>query len=54
MPTYEYLCTKCKEPFTKIMSISEYEKGKVKCPKCGKGKVRQQVTTFQTKTSKKS
>jgi putative FmdB family regulatory protein len=45
---------KCKKPFTIVMSISEYEKGKVKCPKCGKGQVKQQVTTFQTKTSRKS
>jgi putative FmdB family regulatory protein len=45
---------KCKKPFTIVMSISEYETGKVKCPKCGKGQVKQQVTTFQTKTSKKS
>jgi putative FmdB family regulatory protein len=54
MPTYEYLCMKCKQAFTKVMSISEYEKSKVKCPKCGKGQVKQQITTFQTKTSKKS
>jgi len=54
MPTYEYRCLSCKKPFTKIMSISEYEKGKVKCPKCGKGKVQQQISTFQTKTSRKS
>jgi putative FmdB family regulatory protein len=54
MPTYEYRCVKCKELFTVVMSISEYEKAKVSCPKCGKGKVKQQVTAFQTKTSKKS
>jgi putative FmdB family regulatory protein len=54
MPTYEYLCLKCKESFTVVMSIGEYEKGKVSCPKCGKRQVKQQVTAFQTKTSKKS
>lgn len=54
MPTYEYVCLKCKKSFTTVMSISEYEKGKVNCPKCGKGQVKQQVTAFQTKTSKKS
>ena len=36
------------------MSISEYEKGKVKCPKCGKGRVKQQITEFMVQTSKKS
>jgi putative FmdB family regulatory protein len=54
MPTYEYRCLNCKKPFTVMMSISEYEKGKVKCPKCGKRKVKQQITQFMVQTSKKS
>jgi putative FmdB family regulatory protein len=54
MPTYEYQCLDCKKAFTLIMSISEYEKGKVKCPKCGKGRVKQQITEFMVQTSKKS
>jgi putative FmdB family regulatory protein len=54
MPTYEYFCLNCKKPFTAIMTISEYEKGKTKCPKCGKRRVKQQITTFMSKTSKKS
>jgi putative FmdB family regulatory protein len=54
MPTYEYLCQNCKKPFEVVMSISEYEKGKVKCPKCGKGRVKQQITGFMVQTSKKS
>jgi len=54
MPTYEYFCLKCKKSFTIVMSISEYEKGKANCPKCGKRQVKQQVTAFQIKTSKKS
>jgi putative FmdB family regulatory protein len=54
MPTYEYQCLNCKKVFTLIMSISEYEKGKVKCPKCGKGRVKQQITEFMVQTSRKS
>ena len=54
MPTYEYQCLSCKKIFTLIMSISEYEKGKVKCPKCGKGRVKQQITEFMVQTSRKS
>ena len=54
MPTYEYQCQNCKKVFTVVMSISEYEKGKVKCPKCGKGRVKQQITQFMVQTSKKS
>ena len=54
MPTYEYQCLNCNEVFTLIMSISEYEKGKVKCPQCGKGRVKQLITEFIVQTSKKS
>jgi putative FmdB family regulatory protein len=54
MPTYEYLCLSCKKRFSVIMTIREYEKGKTKCPKCGKGRVKQQVTPFMAQTSKKS
>ena len=54
MPTYEYLCQNCKKPFEVVMKISEYEKRKVKCPKCGKGRVKQQITEFMVQTSKKS
>ncbi len=54
MPTYEYRCLNCKKPFEVIMSISEYEKGKVKCPKCGKKKVEQRISQFMVQTSKKS
>jgi putative FmdB family regulatory protein len=54
MPTYEFVCEKCKEPFTLIISISEYGKKDFQCPKCESRDVKQQITTFQTKTSKKS
>lgn len=54
MPTYEYQCLNCNKVFTLIMSISEYEKRKMKCPKCGKGRVKQQITEFIVQTSKKS
>jgi putative FmdB family regulatory protein len=54
MPTYEFVCEKCKKRFSLILSISEHEKKKYACPKCNSKKVRQQVTAFQTVTSKKS
>ncbi|MGW8325797.1 MAG: FmdB family zinc ribbon protein, partial [Desulfobacterales bacterium] len=34
MPTYEFVCEKCKKSFTLMMKISEYEKKKFRCPKC--------------------
>lgn len=54
MPVYEFLCEKCNKPFTLTMSISEYEKTKFRCPKCKSPKVKQQISAFQTVTSKKS
>jgi len=54
MPTYEFQCGKCNEVFTLIMSMSEYETGNVKCPKCQSDDVKQQMTTFIPKTSRKS
>lgn len=54
MPVYDYRCSKCNKKFSVTMTISEYEKKKVKCPKCGSTKVEQQVATFYAVTSKKS
>ena len=54
MPTYEYLCGKCGHGFTVIMNLRELESGKVACPKCNSPEVKQQLTHFLTKTSRKS
>jgi hypothetical protein len=37
-----------------IMTLAEYDKGKVACPKCKSKKVEQQVASVFTVTSKKS
>lgn len=54
MPTYEFVCEKCNNTFTRVMRISEYGKKKIRCPKCKSTRVKQQITGFQTITSKKS
>ena len=54
MPTYEFYCDVCKKTFTIILSISEYEKRKYSCPECKTKKIKQQISSFQTVTSKKS
>lgn len=54
MPIYEYLCKKCKKKFTVTMSLAQYEKTKVKCPKCQSTQVEQEVHSFFAVTSKKS
>jgi len=54
MPTYEFVCEKCKKQFTLQLRLAEHKKGRFTCPKCKSRKVRQQISTFQTKTSRKS
>ncbi len=54
MPTYEFICEECKKPFSLILKLSEYEKKNFRCPNCNSTKVKQQITSFQTITSKKS
>ena len=54
MPTYEFECQDCKSNFSMIMSMAEHEKGKVACPACKSKNVRQIISTFITKTSRKS
>ena len=54
MPTYEFFCEECKKSFTVIISISEYERKKFQCPQCQGKKLKQDISSFQTVTSKKS
>ncbi len=54
MPTYVYRCDQCGEEFSRIMSFREYEEGKVACPACKSAQVKQQMTGFIAKTSRKS
>lgn len=54
MPTYDFKCEKCKKKFSLTMSISEYDSTKIRCPKCKSTRVKQQITSFQAVTSKKS
>jgi putative FmdB family regulatory protein len=35
MPHYEYFCHACKNTFSKVLTLAEYEEGEVLCPHCG-------------------
>jgi len=54
MPQYEYACKECKKTFSLIMTLAEYDKGNVACPKCKSKKVEQKFAPFFAVTSKKS
>lgn len=54
MPLYEFLCEECDKTFTQVLTLAEYDEGKVTCPKCGSKKVVQEPSTFFAVTSRKS
>ena len=54
MPQYDFHCQSCKKDFTKILTLAEYEKGGITCPRCGSDKVEQKWSTFYAVTSRKS
>ncbi|MGH9790687.1 MAG: FmdB family zinc ribbon protein, partial [Candidatus Acidiferrales bacterium] len=54
MPQYAYLCTACQKKFNVTLTLSEHDKNKIKCPKCGSTKTEQQWAAFVAVTSKKS
>ena len=54
MPQYSFVCRACKKEFSKILTIAEYEKGKIACPHCKSKDVEQRWAAFYAVTSKKS
>ena len=54
MPTYEYGCKKCGHEFSLILAMSQYEKNKVRCPKCKSQSVKRLITSVFVTTSRKS
>lgn len=54
MPIYEFECLRCQKPFTRVMSVEEYEHKATECPECHGKEVEQLVTACQVITSKKS
>ena len=35
MPHYDFFCHACQKTFSKILTIAEHGKEKIKCPHCG-------------------
>lgn len=54
MPVYEFRCQTCNQSFSLVIKISEYGKKEFTCPKCKSDKVKRQISSFQTITTKKS
>src|SRR5207244_3794387 len=54
MLQYDFFCHACQKIFSKILTIAEHGKEKIKCPHCGSNKVEQRWAEFYAVTSKKS
>jgi putative FmdB family regulatory protein len=54
MPTYDYVCKKCRKKFSLVLTISAHDSKKARCPKCKSTQVEQQLNSFFAVTSKKS
>jgi putative FmdB family regulatory protein len=54
MPSYEYRCEKCRKTFTVVLTIKEHESKRIACPKCKSRVVKQQISPFFAKTSRKA
>jgi putative FmdB family regulatory protein len=54
MPHYNFFCLACKKAFSKILTISEHEKGGIVCPHCKSKNIEQRWAAFYAVTSKKS
>jgi putative FmdB family regulatory protein len=54
MPWYNYFCQACQKEFSKVLTLADYEKGRIVCPNCGSKNVEQRWAAFYAVTSKKS
>jgi putative FmdB family regulatory protein len=54
MPLYDFRCEQCGKIFALQLRLADYEKGNYQCPECKSREIKQQISTFQTRTSKKS
>ncbi len=55
MPTYDYVCMKCRYEWSQIRTLHEHEEHpKPVCPKCRSRQVQQKVSAFMPVTPKKA
>jgi len=54
MPTYTFMCERCKKSFEVVLAVAERTAAKVACPTCGGREVTPMMAIFTAKTSRKS
>lgn len=48
MPIYEFTCKKCGHNFEELLTLSEVESGKLKCPACSSKRIDRGFSSFAT------
>ncbi len=48
MPIYEFTCKKCGHNFEELLTLSEVESGKLKCPACSSKRIDRGLSSFAT------
>ncbi len=54
MPTYDFLCNDCKQPFEIYLAYSDYGRKPVTCSRCGSGNTRRRMTRVRIAKSEES
>ncbi len=54
MPTYDFVCRNCDQPFDVFLSYTEYGSKKVTCVHCGSRNVRRRMTRIRVAKSEES
>jgi putative FmdB family regulatory protein len=54
VPTYEYVCDKCRKGFSVVEAMRAHARRAPACPRCKSRNTRQVLAAFYAKTIKKS
>ena len=54
MPLYEYICRKCGNQFSEVLTLKELGRKQVHCPKCQNTDVQKVIEPFYAKTPSKT
>jgi putative FmdB family regulatory protein len=54
MPVYDYICNDCKKSFETVLTLMEYDKERICCPRCGSKNVEQEAAEFFAVTARKA
>jgi putative FmdB family regulatory protein len=48
VPLFEFTCKKCGHNFEDLVTLTEWNDGKVKCPACNSKRVERELSSFAT------